>query len=175
VSQAIYRCLWEGKAKQQHVGLIWKWNQTFNRRVVQSALEGTLRLTGSVSSSFVSDEPVNVPAANPARCELVFAIPDHPWVDSTDGAAVRIAMTVVQRAALAKMGSDPDFAQQNSGSDPIFADSGAGRLLTVADEQPGSEGEVLVTLAERRGQFPATYQWLLERVKPERNQNNRSS
>lgn len=25
---------------------------------------------------------------------LIFAVPDHPWVDSTDGAAVRIAMTV---------------------------------------------------------------------------------
>src|SRR5690606_32836508 len=25
---------------------------------------------------------------------LVFAVPDHPWVDSEDGAAVRIAMTV---------------------------------------------------------------------------------
>ncbi len=31
---------------------------------------------------------------NPAS--LVFAIPDHPWVDSTDGAAVRIAMTVAE-------------------------------------------------------------------------------
>ncbi|MDB5391908.1 MAG: hypothetical protein JWM11_7554, partial [Planctomycetaceae bacterium] len=29
-----------------------------------------------------------------AGLSLVFAIPDHPWVDSTDGAAVRIAMTV---------------------------------------------------------------------------------
>jgi hypothetical protein len=29
---------------------------------------------------------------------LVFAIPDHPWVDSADGAAVRIAMTVGQAA-----------------------------------------------------------------------------
>lgn len=28
------------------------------------------------------------------RLSLVFAIPDHPWVDSADGAAVRIAMTV---------------------------------------------------------------------------------
>ena len=26
--------------------------------------------------------------------KLSFAIPDHPWVDSSDGAAVRIAMTV---------------------------------------------------------------------------------
>lgn len=28
---------------------------------------------------------------------LAFAIPDHPWVDESDGAAVRIAMTVVGR------------------------------------------------------------------------------
>ena len=27
---------------------------------------------------------------------LVFAIPDHPWVDSADGAAVRVAMTVAE-------------------------------------------------------------------------------
>ena len=25
---------------------------------------------------------------------IAFAIPDHPWVDSAEGAAVRIAMTV---------------------------------------------------------------------------------
>jgi hypothetical protein len=29
---------------------------------------------------------------------LVFAVPDHPWVDSVDGAAVRIAMTVASRS-----------------------------------------------------------------------------
>jgi hypothetical protein len=34
------------------------------------------------------------------RMSLVFAIPDHPWVDSADGAAVRIAMTVGQAGAL---------------------------------------------------------------------------
>lgn len=28
---------------------------------------------------------------------IVYAIPDHPWVDSTDGAAVRIAMTVASK------------------------------------------------------------------------------
>ncbi|WP_020394572.1 class I SAM-dependent DNA methyltransferase [Thiolinea disciformis] len=44
--------------------------QTFNRRVVQAQLE--------------AKEPLS----------LIFAIPDHPWVDSVDGAAVRIAMTV---------------------------------------------------------------------------------
>jgi hypothetical protein len=28
-----------------------------------------------------------------AKCRLHFAIPDHPWVDAVDGAAVRLAMT----------------------------------------------------------------------------------
>ncbi|MEZ5535284.1 MAG: type IIL restriction-modification enzyme MmeI [Thiolinea sp.] len=46
--------------------------QTFNRRVVQKQLEDKKPLS------------------------LIFAIPDHPWVDSADGAAVRIAMTVGQ-------------------------------------------------------------------------------
>ncbi len=45
--------------------------QTFNRRVVAPWLEDRKK-------------PLS----------LLFAIPDHPWVDSTDGAAVRIAMTV---------------------------------------------------------------------------------
>ncbi len=29
-----------------------------------------------------------------SRSRFAFAIPDHPWVDSADGAAVRVAMTV---------------------------------------------------------------------------------
>jgi hypothetical protein len=47
---------------------------------------------------------------------LVFAIPDHPWIDSYDGAAVRIAMTVAE------------------------AGTRAGLLLRVEAETPG-EGE----------------------------------
>jgi hypothetical protein len=42
--------------------------QTFNRRVVQAAMDDGLYLT--------------------------FAIPDHPWIDATECAAVRIAMSV---------------------------------------------------------------------------------
>ncbi len=44
--------------------------QTFNRRVIQNHLA----------------------ANNPLS--LLFAIPDHPWVDAAEGAAVRISMTV---------------------------------------------------------------------------------
>ncbi len=46
-------------------------HQTFNRRVI---------------------EPFLANARTPLH--LAYAIPDHPWVDSADGAAVRIAMTV---------------------------------------------------------------------------------
>ena len=47
--------------------------QTFNRRVVEAAI--------------TADPPL----------ALAFAVPDHPWVDSADGAAVRVAMTVGER------------------------------------------------------------------------------
>jgi hypothetical protein len=55
--------------------------QTFNRRVMQPFLDG--------------EQP---PLA------LTFAIPDHPWVDSADGAAVRVAFTVAERAGGAPAG-----------------------------------------------------------------------
>ena len=45
--------------------------QTFNRRVIEKAMSD-------------KKQPLS----------LAFAIPDHPWVDASDGAAVRIAMTV---------------------------------------------------------------------------------
>jgi len=48
--------------------------QTFNRQVMQPFLEG-----------------------DPAPLTLIYAVPDHPWVDSGDGATVRIAMTVAER------------------------------------------------------------------------------
>ena len=64
--------------------------------------------------------------SNPAS--LVFAIPDHPWVDSYDGAAVRIAMTVAQ------------------------AGTREGRLLRVESEEPGEgEGASKVKFNERLG------------------------
>ena len=75
--------------------------QTFNRRVVQAALDkGT---------------------------HLQMAVPDHPWVDGANGAAVRIAMTVLAPGA------------------------GEGQVLTVASEQAGEHGEVAVALVERSG------------------------
>jgi hypothetical protein len=59
---------------------------------------------------------------------LVFAVPDHPWVDSTLGAAVRIAMTVAERG------------------------SRGGRLLEVTKES-GEGDDLVASLAERTGRI----------------------
>ena len=79
--------------------------QTFNRRVVQAQLD----------------------AKNPLT--LAFAIPDHPWVDAADGAAVRIAMTAAS------------------------AQAGKGRLLQVREESSAenAQDEIEVKLAEQQG------------------------
>jgi hypothetical protein len=79
--------------------------QTFNRRIVQAALDKGLH--------------------------LAFAIPDHPWVENSDGAAVRIAMTVAAR------------------------DAGEGRLCTVSAEREGKGEGLEVELTERSGSIHA--------------------
>ena len=80
-------------------------SQAFNRQVVESALRGGLFLQ--------------------------FAIPDHPWVDSADGAAVRIAMTVGAHGA------------------------GVGVLATVVDEGLAEGEGIAVQLTEQRAQIHA--------------------
>jgi hypothetical protein len=60
---------------------------------------------------------------------IAFAIPDHPWVDSVDGAAVRVAMTVGANAA----------------------SLGGGISLSGVVEHPGDKGEVLVSFDQRLG------------------------
>lgn len=86
-------------------------HQTFNRRVI---------------------EPFLADAENPLH--LAYAIPDHPWIDSADGAAVRIAMTVAA----------PGKAE--------------GILEKVTDEEGSKDGEVYVTLQSLRSTIAANLQ-----------------
>jgi hypothetical protein len=111
--------------------------QVFNRRVVQAALSPQL------SPHAAKKGKATAPLA------LAFAIADHPWVDSSDGAAVRIAMTVAQRASSFSVDDYPDV--------DALADIEApnGCLQTVVAEAPGEHGEVLVSLAERWGPINA--------------------
>ncbi|PPK87329.1 type II restriction/modification system DNA methylase subunit YeeA [Neolewinella xylanilytica] len=62
--------------------------QTFNRRVIQHHLSQSKPLS------------------------IVFAVPDHPWVDNADGAAVRIAMTSVENGE--KLGGLITVLEENS-------------------------------------------------------------
>jgi hypothetical protein len=81
--------------------------QTFARRVVQMQLSAKPPLS------------------------LAFAIPDHPWVDTADGAAVRIAMTV---------GVPGEHA---------------GELLEVKTETDQADGSAKVAFTTQRGKISA--------------------
>lgn len=61
------------------------------------------------------------------QVSICYAIPDHPWVDSAQGAAVRIAMTVAERG------------------------HSAGVLVTVVQEQTKNDGSSSVTLRSTNG------------------------
>ncbi len=97
------------KGKAQRFGFIAtnSLRQTFNRRVLQAHMEAKKPLS------------------------LVYAVPDHPWVDSADGAAVRISMTVGE------------------------AGKHEGRLQTVTSEARTDELGRKVELSERRGMIQA--------------------
>lgn len=93
------RMLHQGRTKRFGLITTNSITQPFNRKVLQTHLS--------------------------AGGRLAFAIPDHPWVDSEEGAAVRVAMTVADR------------------------DSSPGRLATVVEECETAEGERDVTLIVR--------------------------
>ena len=121
--------------------------QTFNRRVVEAALSPAVAVQATAGKRSVRatsaqqstpTEGSTAKALGPGLrrddatrsappISLVFAIPDHPWVDAADGAAVRIAMTVGATGTT------------------------QGRLLEVTAERPDENGEVAVQVRERGG------------------------
>ncbi len=192
--------------------------QTFNRRVLEPHLGD-------------AKKPLS----------LAFAVPDHPWVDVNDGAAVRIAMTVGvageqpgQLRQVTKEVSSEDrearevqlsqrggkvFADLTIGADVASAESlqsnegisspgvklhGVGFIVTPEETAALGLGEVeglervirdyrngrdltqkprgvkVIDLfglgaGEVRERYPTVYQWVRERVKPERDQNKRAT
>nr|WP_228703947.1 DNA methyltransferase [Marinobacter nauticus] len=192
--------------------------QTFNRRVLEPHLSD-------------SNEPLS----------LVFVVPDHPWVDGNDGAAVRIAMTVgaagdqlgqlrLVSSETPKEDREAREVQLNSRFGKIFSDltvgadvagsislksnrgvssngvmlAGSGFIVqpeeaielgfgklegldsVIRDYRNGRDltqkprGVKVIDLfgleaEEVRECYPAVYQWVRERVKPERDQNKRKN
>ncbi|HRP82958.1 MAG TPA: hypothetical protein PLY76_13765 [Flavobacteriales bacterium] len=100
--------------------------QTFNRKVLQHHMD--------------AKKPIS----------LAYAIPDHPWVDSADGAAVRVAMTVgipgngpgLLLKVTKELSSDTDDAAQvtlSHQSGKIFADLTIGPDVAGATELQANE------------------------------------
>ena len=205
--------------------------QTFNRRVLERHLGAG---DGAAPPSLAAESAECVGRGSPVPLHLAFAVPDHPWVDSADGAAVRIAMTVgvpgvgegrlltvtdersnggdgVEVATVERIGvihadltigANVTSAQalranenlsnrgfQLFGAGFIVTPEEAARLELSAPIKPYRNGKDLTdrprgvqvidlfghTAEEVRSRWPATYQWVLERVKPERDHNNRAS
>ena len=61
------------------------------------------------------------------KFSLAFVVPDHPWVDSADGADVRVALSVGQRGSV------------------------SGHLIKVLSESRLQDGEIAVELSEQVG------------------------
>lgn len=171
---------------------------------------------------------------------LAYVVPDHPWVDAADGAAVRIAMTVGQAGAeegnlarvvtetategvevhvslaerVGRINADLTIGADVAGATQLEANAelcargvalhGAGFIVTPEEAAalglgriPGLEqhirpyrhgrdiadkprGVMVIDLfglgeAEVRERFPEVYQWVFERVKPERDLNREES
>ena len=115
--------------------------QTFNRRVIEAALAPTTTAPAPSSRRKPRSSSANKKLHSGVRrndedkgstpLSLVFAIPDHPWVDTADGAAVRIAMTVCE------------------------AGKRAGQWNEVHTERAGDQDEVIVDTHDRQGVIQA--------------------
>ena len=204
----------------------------------QSTRAFGLITTNSISQAF-SRKVLDHHLAPNNGLSVAFAVPDHPWVDATDGAAIRIAMTVVNRSVelghLAKVKSerstpngdvDIEFeiaqgritsalkigvdahaasplnetrgicsvgyqlsgqgfvvdAGQAESLDQNFRRDGAviRELLTGKDITQVPRGLYAIDLYAKsaedvRATYPAIYQWVVDRVKPERDQNARAA
>ena len=126
-------------------------HQTFNRRVIEPFLEGRdgspsrpadgsrmakteKKSKGLASAHSSSPHPHGRFGETSLPLHLAYAIPDHPWIDSADGAAVRIAMTVAAPG------------------------QGEGILEKVTAERPMQHGEVEVSLDSSTGNLAANLQ-----------------
>lgn len=94
------------------------------------AIRFGLITTNSITQTF-SRKVVEAQLGAKPPCSLIFVIPDHPWVDTAEGAAVRIAMTVG------------------------VGGTKCGQLLEVIGEEPQNDGSARVKLREAEGQISA--------------------
>lgn len=202
----------EGKVRRFGLITTNSLRQTFNRRVIENHLS--------------AESPLS----------LILAVPDHPWVDTVNGAAVRISMTVGEAGVtdgslrnvvseargdeegisvelverMGKIYADLTIGANVASAVPLKANDklsnrgvvlhgagfivipeeaaqlGLGRIAELEKhirhyrngrDLTGTARGVMVidlfglTADEVRARFPEVYQWVAERVKPERDSN----
>jgi hypothetical protein len=72
------------------------WNHAANLLQADKVQQFGFVTTNSITQAF-NRKVLQLHLTSKDKASLLFAIPDHPWVDSVDGAAVRIAMTVATK------------------------------------------------------------------------------
>lgn len=87
--------------------------------------------TNSIRQSF-SRKVVDTSFTKYPNIGISFVVPDHPWVDSSDGAAVRVTLISV-------------------------TNTDVGILSRVISESPSGEGEVEITLSEEQGKITSNF------------------
>jgi hypothetical protein len=110
--------------------VVYWWNQAANLIQQKKVFRFGFITTNSISQSFnrrVIEKHLN----SKNSVSIDFAIPDHPWIDSSDGADVRISMTVAT------------------------AGKHSGRLLNIMSEKFIGDGYTEVTFNEYSGKIHA--------------------
>jgi hypothetical protein len=98
--------------------------------------EGSLRRFGFITTNSMrhaQNRKLVASRLGSKKISLTFAVPDHPWVDAEDGAAVRISMTVARKGCH------------------------RGVLLSVIDERSTPDGHVDADFKENRGHIGADF------------------
>jgi hypothetical protein len=118
------RATYRGEVPDGSDFVMYWWKKGAQRVAAGLARRSGLISTNSISQVFNSRVVAEAMSAEPG-VHLAFAIPDHPWVDNEDGAAIRIAMTV------------------------LAPGQGDGTLASVIDERPNSVEPGLVDVSLR--------------------------
>ncbi|MFM8293981.1 MAG: class I SAM-dependent DNA methyltransferase, partial [Microcystaceae cyanobacterium] len=106
------------------------WEKAANLLAQKKIKRFGLITTNSIKQAF--NRPVLLHHLKESELSLYYAIPDHPWVNVKDGAAVRVALTVA-----------------------ISGNEQEGIFQEVTQELPGDDGVVEVTLITNTGKIYA--------------------
>jgi hypothetical protein len=225
------RAAWSELPESIDFVMYW-WNIAANKIVLKQDKSFGFITTNSLSQEF--NRRIISEKISKDECGLLFVIPDHPWVDASDGADVRISMTVfgssVNKGKLVtiidevnssdsefklnfktefgkihsdlKIGADTSSAQDLKSNSTLsnrgMIPNGSGFLVGKSDAKYLDNGKLLkkysnnkdltgisrdifvidtfgLTETNLKADYPESYQWLLERVKPTRIHNKRKS